>query len=102
MENENVLTPDEEQVKTNEEVTAVNTDDSDGAGHKVLFFIIMGIVCLSGIGIPVMAILIWKQRKKLKQYEQQFGKLPDKKAETPAPAAEEPKTEDSTKSEETK
>lgn len=92
MENENVLTPDEEQVKVNEEVT-VNTDDSEGAGHKVLFFVIMGIVCLSGIGIPVAAILIWKQHKKLKQYEAQFGKLPDKKAE-PAPA-EEPKTEDS-------
>lgn len=90
MENENVLTPDEEQVKTNEEV--VNTDDGEGAGHKVLFFVIMGIVCLSGIGIPVAAILIWKQHKRLKQYEAQFGKLPDKKE--PAPA-EEPKTEDS-------
>lgn len=92
MENENVLTPDEEQVNVNEEVT-VNTDDSEDAGHKVLFFVIMGIVCLSGIGIPVAVILIWKQHKKLKQYEAQFGKLPDKKAE-PAPA-EEPKAEDS-------
>ncbi len=102
MENTNeVLTPDEEQVKVNEEVTVVNTDDGEGAGHKVLFFVIMGIVCLSGIGIPVATILIWKQHKKLKQYEAQFGKLPDKKAE-PAPA-EELKTEDSTtKSEETK
>lgn len=92
MENNEVLTPDEEQVKVNEEVVNTDTDDS-GAGHKVLFFVIMGIVCLSGIGIPVAVILIWKQHKKLKQYEAQFGKLPDKKAE-PAPA-EEPKTEDS-------
>jgi len=98
MENEKVLTPDEEQVKVNEEVT-VNTDDGEGAGHKVLFFVIMGIVCLSGIGIPVAAIIIWRQHKKLDQYKKQFGELP-KKETAPAPA-EEPKTEDS-KSEETK
>ena len=99
MENNEVLTPDEEQVKVNEEVT-VNTDDG-GAGHKVLFFVIMGIVCLSGIGIPVAAIIIWRQHKKLDQYKKQFGELP-KKETAPAPT-EEPKTEDSaTKSEETK
>jgi len=98
MENEKVLTPDEEQVKVNEEVT-VNTDDGEGAGHKVLFFVIMGIVCLSGIGIPVAAIIIWRQHKKLDQYKKQFGELP-KKETAPAPV-EEPKTEDS-KSEETK
>ena len=92
MENENVLTPDEEQVKVNEEVT-VNTDDGEGASHKILFFVIMGIVCLSGIGIPVAAIVIWKQHKKLDQYKKQFGELP-KKETAPAPA-EEPKTEDS-------
>ena len=94
MENNEVLAPEEQIVTTDETVnTVVNTED-EGAGHKILFFVIMGIVCLSGIGIPVAAILIWRQHKKLKQYEAQFGKLPKKTDETPAPA-EEPKTEDS-------
>ena len=101
MNNEELKLDDEQQVTGNqEETTTVDTDDS-GAGHKVLFFIIMGIVCLSGIGIPVAIFVIWRMHKKLDQYKKQFGELP-KKETAPAPAAEEPKTEDSTKSEETK
>lgn len=89
--NDEIKAPEEQVVTvTNEEVTNVVTDDSDGAGHKVLFFVIMGIVCLSGIGIPVAMIIIWKQRKKLKQYEQQFGALPkeEKKQDAAAPTEE--------------
>ena len=98
--NDELKAPEEQQVNvTPEEVTTVTTDDADGAGHKVLFFVIMGIVCLSGIGIPVACILIWKQHKKLQQYEKQFGKLPkeEKKQETNAPT-EENKSEGSTES----
>ena len=98
--NDELKAPEEQvTVVNNEEVTTVTTDDSDGAGHKVLFFVIMGIVCLSGIGIPVACILIWKQHKKLQQYEKQFGKLPkeEKKQETNAPT-EENKSEGSTES----
>lgn len=95
--NENTLAPEQEQQVVPEttlaDVTVVD-DDNNEAGHKVLFFVIMGIVCLSGIGIPVAAIIIWRQHKKLTQYKDQFGDLPKEQA-TEAAAPTEEKKEDS-------
>lgn len=96
MEN-NTLAPEQEQQVVPETTPADVTvvDDNNEAGHKVLFFVIMGIVCLSGIGIPVAAIIIWRQHKKLAQYKQQFGDLPKQEKATEAAAPTEEKKEDS-------
>ena len=97
MEN-NTLAPEQEQQVVPEttpaDVTVVDDSNEEG-GHKVLFFVIMGIVCLSGIGIPVAAIIIWRQHKKLAQYKQQFGDLPKQEKATEAAAPTEENKEDS-------
>lgn len=97
MEN-NTLAPEQEQQQVVPETTADVTvvDDSNEAGHKVLFFVIMGIVCLSGIGIPVAAIIIWRQHKKLAQYKKQFGDLPKEQATEDAAPTEEKKEDSKT------
>lgn len=63
--------------------------------HKVLFGIVVGIACLTVVGIPVLIWMNFRQRKKLRQYEEQFGKLPeskeDKKDDAKAPAEGEKK-----------
>lgn len=70
------------------DVTTVVTDEQPE--HKVLFGIVMGIACITIVGIPVLIWMNFRQRKKLKQYEEQFGKLPeskeDKKDDAKAPA----------------
>ena len=63
------------------EPVADNTAILDNATseHPVLFFIIMGAVCVAGIGIPLLIWYVLKLRKKLKQYEDR-----DKQAQAPA------------------
>ena len=86
-----VVAPIEEQVTTDVvvptvEPVTVSTDtsvlDTATDEHPVLFFVIMGVVCLAGVGIPLMIWYIIRLRKKLRQYE---GK--DKETEQ-APATE--------------
>lgn len=68
------------------DVTVVTDEQPE---HKVLFGIVVGITCLTVVGIPVLIWISLKQKKKLKQYEEQFGKLPeeskDKKDDAKAP-----------------
>ena len=60
------------------DVTVVTDEQPE---HKVLFGIVMGIACITIVGIPVLIWMNFRQRKKLKQYEEQFGKLPEKSKE---------------------
>ena len=92
MENNEVLAPvADEQVTVNQVVDAVTEDDGLDTGHKIGFYIILGLIGLSGVGIPILAFLLVKEHKKRKQLE---DTLNGKTAETPAPAAtEEPKAE---------
>lgn len=56
------------------ENTACTTSDSEEKGNNVVFYIIMGVLCLSGIGVPVLVFLLLKERKKRKQAEEQLNK----------------------------
>lgn len=56
------------------ENTACTTSDSEEKGNNVVFYIIMGVLCLSGIGVPVLIFLLLKERKKRKQAEEQLNK----------------------------
>jgi len=99
MENNNVLAPTEEQV-TNvapvEETTDVTVVDEETSEHKVLFFIIMGVLCLCGVGVPLGIVYILKLRKKNRQLQEQLDakNAPAADVQDPAPV-EEPKAEDS-------
>lgn len=100
--NDSVNTPNEElnnnatdlvpEDTTPADVTVVTDEQPE---HKVLFGIVVGIACLTVVGIPVLIWISLKQKKKLKQYEEQFGKLPeskeDKKDNAEAPAEGEKK-----------
>ena len=76
------------------ENTACTTSETEEKGNNVVFYIIMGVLCLSGIGIPVLAILLWKEKKKRKQLEEQLNK--------PAETKTEEKVEDKKESQEEK
>ena len=77
-----------------ESTTACTTSEPEEKGNNVVFYIIMGVLCLSGIGIPVLAILLWKEKKKRKQLEEQLNK--------PAETKTEEKVEDKKESQEEK
>lgn len=73
-------------VTTTETTTDVVVPEAD-AGHKVLFYVIIGALCLTGIGIPFAIWKYRKMRKQLKAYEDKYGPLPEE-TETAADAAE--------------
>lgn len=81
----------------NTNVPATEEDD-DNVGHKVVFYIVMALLGLSGVGIPVLIWLLVKKSKKLKQVQKELDAA---KATKPETAPVETKTEE-TKSEETK
>lgn len=63
------------------ENTACTTSDSEEKGNNIVFYIIMGVLCLSGIGVPVLVFLLLKERKKRKQAEEQLNKPSETKTE---------------------
>ena len=68
MDNESLVTPVEEQVTVSNVADVVAEDDCD-TGHKVIFYVILGLIGLSGVGIPVLIFLLVKEHKKRKQLE---------------------------------
>lgn len=97
MDNESLVTPVEEQVTVSNVADVVAEDDCD-TGHKVIFYVILGLIGLSGVGIPVLIFLLVKEHKKRKQLEDTLnGKAATEKTETPA--TEDAKADEATKSE---
>ena len=86
-------------VNTATSVPAVDTGLD--TGHKVLFYVLLGLISVTVIGVPV-AIILWRRSaKKCKQLEEELNKLknPTPEAEKPADATttetkEEPKAEE--------
>lgn len=100
MEDNNVLATTEEQSVVSQVTDVACDDDEVGTGHKVVFYIILGLIGLSGVGIPVLVFLLVKEHKKRKQAEdalnekngaaaptQEDAKADEKKSE---PEAKEP------------
>ena len=84
----------EEQVQQEEVVV---TDETESTGHKVIFYIILGLVGLSGVGIPILIWLLIREHKKVKQLE--TAKAPETAVieagtEEKAEEKEEPKVEE--------
>lgn len=84
---ESNLAPVEEQAMVNNDVSYELVDTADEGGHKVLFYIMAGIICLSGIGVPILVWRLMKRKKQLKQAQEQLAALQAPPA-TPAPTAE--------------
>lgn len=100
MENENnVMAPVSEQVVNNvveQDTCPVVADDSVDTGHKVIFYVILGLIGISGIGLPIVIWLLIKERKKRKQLEDalnaQTTATTTPAVTTEAPAAESQET----------
>lgn len=90
MDQNEVLATTEESVVSQVTESVVSDDDGLDTGHKIGFYIILGLIGLSGIGIPILAFLLVKEHKKRKQLEDTLNA----KATTETPAAEEPKAEE--------
>ena len=96
MENENnvVMTPVAEQVNNvaaQQESCPVVAEDSVDTGHKVIFYVILGLIGVSGIGLPVVIWLLIREHKKRKQLEDTLNAQATAAAPVvtaPAPAAE--------------
>ena len=76
------------------EVVCENCDDEMSTGHKVVFGIVMGILVLSGIGIPVMIWLLIKSHNKQKQLQKQLEEFKNQKEEPVVVEATEEKSEE--------
>lgn len=85
--NDNTLAPVEEQVTAVNDTSYELVDTTEETGHKVLFYLMAGIVCLSGIGVPILVWRLLKRKKQLKQVEAQLAAL-QAPAVTPAPTTE--------------
>jgi len=99
MENENnVMTPVAEQVSNvvEQDTCPVVADDSVDTGHKVIFYVILGLIGISGIGLPIVIWLLIREHKKRKQLEDTLNAktttAAPATAETQAPAAESQET----------
>ena len=72
-ENNNVMTTAAEQVNNvvaaQQESCPVIADDSVDTGHKVIFYVILGLIGISGIGLPIVIWLLIREHKKRKQLE---------------------------------
>lgn len=80
-----------------EQEAVVATDEEPSTGHKVVFYIILGLVGLSGVGIPVLIWLLIREKRKVKQLEE--AKAPETAVvevgtEEKTEVKEEPKTEE--------
>ena len=80
----------------NEVVAPVVTEaacDEVTTGHKVAFYVILGLIAVSGVGLPITIYLLIKEKKKNKQLIEAQGKAAtpeatettqeEKKEETP-------------------
>lgn len=85
--NDNTLAPVEEQVTAVNDTSYELVDTTEETGHKVLFYVMAGIVCLSGIGVPILVWRLIKRKKQIKQLQDQLVALQAPPA-TPAPTAE--------------
>lgn len=89
--------------QSTEVVSTEETEES--TAHKVLFYIVMGILGLSGVGIPVLIWLLVKKSKRLKQVEKELSEakanqVTEKKEETKEETKQEtkePETKEETK-----
>lgn len=82
MNDENMM----QEVATNDVATNVTAvDDGIDAGHKVLFYVFIGLVAVTPVGL---GILIWRLVKRKKQVKQLQGELEATKAMLPPPAPE--------------
>lgn len=97
-ENEVMAAPVSEQVNVvAQQENPVVVDDNVDAGHKVIFYVILGLIGVSGIGLPVVIWLLIREHKKRKQLEdtlnaQTATTVTPATAETQAPAAESQET----------
>lgn len=100
---ENQIAPVEEQaVVAQVENDVAVVEDVDGK-HKVLFYGLLGLICISGVGLPIAIWLFLRERKKTKQLTEEINKAKATTTEPAAPATEAPNTPQAeTKPEETK
>ena len=64
-------------VENNEVVAPVVTEaacDEVTTGHKVAFYVILGLITVSGVGLPITIYLLIKEKKKNKQLIEAQGK----------------------------
>jgi len=64
--------------KYENEVTC--SEDEVSTGHKVLFYIFLGALCLLGVGVPVLVFILIKKSKENKKLKEEL------KAKEAAPA----------------
>ena len=95
-ENEVMAAPVSEQVNVvAQQENPVVVDDNVDAGHKVIFYVILGLIGVSGIGLPIVIWLLIREHKKRKQLEDALNAqttAAPATAETQAPAAESQET----------
>jgi len=78
-----------------EQQEALETCENDevSTGHKVLFYVLMGVLCLFGVGVPVLIFLLIKKCNEVKKLKEE--KAAESKAEVKTEeSTEEPKTEE--------
>lgn len=72
-------------------------DDGISTGHKIAFYVICGVVCLTIVGIPVLGFLYLRERKKVKMLTEAQATA----ATETAPVVEAPAATEETKAAET-
>ena len=78
----------------------LNTEEEVSTGHKVLFYVFLGALCLLGVGVPVLVFLLIKKSKECKKLKAEAEKKEETPAETNAAEGseetkgEEPKAEE--------
>lgn len=70
--------------------TTVPSNDGMSLGKKIAFYGFIGLLAISGIGIPVAFILIKRKNKDLKRYKELYGELPPEQPKAPVVAAPAP------------
>lgn len=63
-ENENIVAVENEVVAP---AAAEAACDEVTTGHKVAFYVILGLIAVSGVGLPITIYLLIKEKKKNKQ-----------------------------------
>ena len=88
-----------EAVATNATANVPAVDTGLDTGHKVLFYVLLGLISVTVIGVPV-AIILWRRSaKKCKQLEEELNKLKNPETTTaeaaPAESTAEAKQDES-------
>lgn len=66
--------------KYENEAAACSENEEVSTGHKVLFYIFLGALCLLGVGVPVLVFILIKKSKENKKLKEEL------KAKEAAPA----------------